>query len=1048
MCKCLKKVLSAILILSIVFTTDILPSYAYEEDNGYDKLSINVKEAQPGQETLVGDQVTLIAEASGGDGSYEYQFTLENGEDITVVQDYSNLSQYTFTAEQQGNYVFQVTVKDGTEQTETCAYELEAKMPENNDMNEPDSTSEDNELDNVDIPTEVDETTNGEQPGRVDEPKDTKLPTEVNTLEQPKERLEIKESDNTNVLQGYLSSDSGSTVSVGQEITLTALYNGGIGKVEYRFTEEYNGVAKTVKVFSEDATYTFKATQPGIHIYHLAVRDEGGQALSTKYSINVVVPSNKKLSGKLVSSSGTTANVEEEVTLTADCAGGYGKVEYRFTEEYNGVAKTVKAFSEDTTYTFEATQPGIHTYHLAVRDEEGQSLSTKYSINVVVPSNKKLSGKLVSSSGTTANVEEEVTLTADCAGGYGKVEYRFTEEYNGVAKTVKAFSEDTTYTFEATQPGIHTYHLAVRDEEGQSLSTKYSINVVVPSNKKLSGKLVSSSGTTANVEEEVTLTADCAGGYGKVEYRFTEEYNGVAKTVKAFSEDTTYTFKATQPGIHTYHLAVRDEEGQSLSTKYSISVIVPAEKKLHATLKSDMGVSADVGTNVTLYASYTGGYDDIEFRFTEVYNGVAKTVQAYGDEDTYSFRATNPGVHKFNLAVRDSEGQVTSVSYSITVTVPVEKQLYGTLTSNKTTREYVDRIVTLTGGYSGGYGDVEYRFTEVYNGVAKTVQAYSENNEYTFRTTKPGVHTYYLALRDKEGQIANATYSITVVVHPDYKLTGTFTKNVSQTVKENVAVTLTANASKGYGAPYLYRFTETYNGKSKTVQNYSTDNTYSFTISGGGIHKYTVAIQDCEGQTISYSLTISVGKNGWYYENGYKFYYKDNVKQLDLDGILPKQSSYYIKVNRTACTITVYAKDGNNGYIIPVKRFACSVGLPSTPTPTGTYYTSDKYRWHTLMGPSYGQYCTRVVNGIFFHSVAGYNMTSYNLNARDYNNLGSPASHGCIRLCVRDAKWIYDNCSSGTRVTIYDSSDPGPLGKPSTIKIPSWQNWDPTDPNL
>ena len=858
MCKCLKKVLSAILILSIVFTTDILPSYAYEEDNGYDKLSINVKEAQPGQETLVGDQVTLIAEASGGDGSYEYQFTLENGEDITVVQDYSNLSQYTFTAEQQGNYVFQVTVKDGTEQTETCAYELEAKMPENNDMNEPDSTSEDNELDNVDIPTEVDETTNGEQPGRVDEPKDTKLPTEVNTLEQPKERLEIKESDNTNVLQGYLSSDSGSTVSVGQEITLTALYNGGIGKVEYRFTEEYNGVAKTVKVFSEDATYTFKATQPGIHIYHLAVRDEGGQALSTKYSINVVVPSNKKLSGKLVSSSGTTANVEEEVTLTADCAGGYGKVEYRFTEEYNGVAKTVKAFSEDTTYTF----------------------------------------------------------------------------------------------------------------------------------------------------------------------------------------------KATQPGIHTYHLAVRDEEGQSLSTKYSISVIVPAEKKLHATLKSDMGVSADVGTNVTLYASYTGGYDDIEFRFTEVYNGVAKTVQAYGDEDTYSFRATNPGVHKFNLAVRDSEGQVTSVSYSITVTVPVEKQLYGTLTSNKTTREYVDRIVTLTGGYSGGYGDVEYRFTEVYNGVAKTVQAYSENNEYTFRTTKPGVHTYYLALRDKEGQIANATYSITVVVHPDYKLTGTFTKNVSQTVKENVAVTLTANASKGYGAPYLYRFTETYNGKSKTVQNYSTDNTYSFTISGGGIHKYTVAIQDCEGQTISYSLTISVGKNGWYYENGYKFYYKDNVKQLDLDGILPKQSSYYIKVNRTACTITVYAKDGNNGYIIPVKRFACSVGLPSTPTPTGTYYTSDKYRWHTLMGPSYGQYCTRVVNGIFFHSVAGYNMTSYNLNARDYNNLGSPASHGCIRLCVRDAKWIYDNCSSGTRVTIYDSSDPGPLGKPSTIKIPSWQNWDPTDPNL
>jgi hypothetical protein len=64
--------------------------------------------------------------------------------------------------------------------------------------------------------------------------------------------------------------------------------------------------------------------------------------------------------------------------------------------------------------------------------------------------------------------------------------------------------------------------------------------------------------------------------------------------------------------------------------------------------------------------------------------------------------------------------------------------------------------------------------------------------------------------------------------------------------------------------------------------------------------------------------------------------------------------------------------------------------------------------------------------------------------------LGSTASHGCVRLNVADAKWIYDNCKSGTKVTIYDSSDPGPLGKPSTIKISSsspYRGWDPTDPD-
>lgn len=189
-------------------------------------------------------------------------------------------------------------------------------------------------------------------------------------------------------------------------------------------------------------------------------------------------------------------------------------------------------------------------------------------------------------------------------------------------------------------------------------------------------------------------------------------------------------------------------------------------------------------------------------------------------------------------------------------------------------------------------------------------------------------------------------------------------------------------------------------------------------------------------------------KTGWYYEGGYKYYYKNAVKILDLDNILPKQSSYEIKVNRKMNTVTVYAKDGDNGYIIPVKRFACSVGLPATPTPKGTFYTSQQLRWHMLMGPSYGQYCTRITRDILFHSVAGRNMTSYNLNARDYNKLGSAASHGCVRLNVRDAKWIYDNCALKTKVTIYDSSDPGPLGKPSTIKIPAGQTWDPTDPNV
>lgn len=165
-----------------------------------------------------------------------------------------------------------------------------------------------------------------------------------------------------------------------------------------------------------------------------------------------------------------------------------------------------------------------------------------------------------------------------------------------------------------------------------------------------------------------------------------------------------------------------------------------------------------------------------------------------------------------------------------------------------------------------------------------------------------------------------------------------------------------------------------------------------------------------------------------------------------MSNIIGKQSSYVIKVNKQQNCVTVYAKDGSNGYIIPVKAMICSTGYS---TPTGTFYTPAKYRWHTLMGPSYGQWCTRIYKSFLFHSVFynGYNNNNA-LSVSAYNKLGITASHGCVRLTAGDAKWIYDNCKLSTKVIIYNSSTSGPLGKPSAYKLPYWHTWDPTDPNM
>lgn len=158
---------------------------------------------------------------------------------------------------------------------------------------------------------------------------------------------------------------------------------------------------------------------------------------------------------------------------------------------------------------------------------------------------------------------------------------------------------------------------------------------------------------------------------------------------------------------------------------------------------------------------------------------------------------------------------------------------------------------------------------------------------------------------------------------------------------------------------------------------------------------------------------------------------------------------YLIKVNRTCNVVTVYSKDSNGEYTVPVKAMVCSVGTGGN-TPTGTFTTSDKYTWRALYGGVYGQYATRITGHILFHSVPYYTQSKDDLEWEEYNKLGQAASAGCVRLTVADAKWIYDNCKSGTTVIIYDSSDPGPLGKPSAQKISADspnRGWDPTDPD-
>ncbi len=131
---------------------------------------------------------------------------------------------------------------------------------------------------------------------------------------------------------------------------------------------------------------------------------------------------------------------------------------------------------------------------------------------------------------------------------------------------------------------------------------------------------------------------------------------------------------------------------------------------------------------------------------------------------------------------------------------------------------------------------------------------------------------------------------------------------------------------------------------------------------------------------------------------------------------------YKIYVDLSEQTIYVYRWDGE-AYSIPERKMICSTGRNATPTPTGTYQAygqlelEDDEWWWFKTYKCYAKYAYGIVGGILFHSVT-YTRDKKPLG--DEKNLGRKASHGCIRLTVDDAKWIYDNCPYGTTVVIQE----------------------------
>ncbi|MEG1516449.1 MAG: L,D-transpeptidase, partial [Clostridia bacterium] len=66
----------------------------------------------------------------------------------------------------------------------------------------------------------------------------------------------------------------------------------------------------------------------------------------------------------------------------------------------------------------------------------------------------------------------------------------------------------------------------------------------------------------------------------------------------------------------------------------------------------------------------------------------------------------------------------------------------------------------------------------------------------------------------------------------------------------------------------------------------------------------------------------------------------------------------------------------------------------------------------------WAQYTYIIDGDIMFHSVLYSARSEQTLRTSSVDNLGGKASHGCVRLAVDDAQWLFEHCAKGTIVIV------------------------------
>ena len=826
-------------------------------------------------------------------------------------------------------------------------------------------------------------------------------------------------------------------------IQLAANVSGETDSLLYKYVWEKDNWSDwdVIQDFSAKREVVWIPKEIGNYTLYCDIKDQDGRVITKTISYKITNIEWKNEGIQIIPEK--VQKLGEAINIKLNVSGNTKGMQYKFVWMQNDweTWKVIQDFSDKAEATFVPEKTGDYNIYVDIREWDGTitTISAEYKVMTDV---WELGDIVPSLPSPQEKYTVPIKIKAETTGENDRLQYKFVwakagwDEW-GVIGDYSALSEIEWYPKET---GLYSIYVDVKDVDGNVITK--SIPYVISKVNWSFDKVSTLPEDVQKKGEKATIKAETSGNVTGLRYKFVWMKDNWKEwgVIQDYSEKSEAEWNMPEScGPYKIYVDVKDRDGEvrtQIKDYFSASQIWQ-----HEGLEINHGEQEQIYTELPIEAKVSGETENLQYKYVWMRNDWEEwgVIRDYNEEQDAVWFPKKPGIYKIYSDVKDVDGRVqTEIKQYEVLDAPWKLE---ELKVNGSGSYFVGNQTTVTAMVSGETDGLQFKFVQR-NGSDwsdwKVIQEFSPQNSVQVTLEKSGYSNIYVDIMDQRGVTFDPEI-ITLRGH-EYNSAGASSKRVSKGKNVQLYPNISGTA-KGLECKYVWMKNNW--GSWGVISDFTSATSMNWTPKEAG--RYYIYIDArLNGVVQSRSVMIDVvdTKNGWYYENGYKFYYAEDRKVEDVRNIIGNQSSYLIKVNKQMSCVTVYAKDGNNGYIIPVVAFACS---PGAGTPIGTFYTQNKYRWHHLYGAD-GQFCTRITGHILFHSPPYSSFNNHTLWPKDYNKLGTWASAGCVRLRSGDAKWIYDNCGLGTQVVIYNSGVAGPFTKPVYSKIPLWQTWDPTDP--